>query len=90
MLAPAFNVASVFQPQSGLTPPPKVAVPLNYGTKDGYAFFLKVGPLGNAASLSMARRSEAAPGSFDREGMQVYTHPSSTQQCPSDCFAGPS
>jgi len=51
MLAHAFNSAPVYQPQSGPTPPPRVAVPFDYGTEDGYEFFLKVGPLGNAASL---------------------------------------
>jgi uncharacterized protein len=51
MLAHAFNSAPVYQPQSGPTPPPKVDVPFDYGTQDGYEFFLKLGPLRNAASL---------------------------------------
>src|SRR5438874_536350 len=34
-----------------MTPPPNVEVPFDYGTEDGYEFFLKVGPVGNAASL---------------------------------------
>ena len=51
MLAHAFNSAPVYQPQSGPTPPPKVVVPFDYGTADGYEFFLKVGPLGNATPL---------------------------------------
>lgn len=51
MLAHAFNSAPVYQPQSGPTPPPKVEVTFDYGTEDGYAFFLQLGPLGNAASL---------------------------------------
>lgn len=51
MLAHAFNSAPVYQPQSGPTPPPKVEVPFDYGMEDGYEFFLKVGPLANAAAL---------------------------------------
>jgi putative CocE/NonD family hydrolase len=51
MLAHAFNAAPVYQPQSGPTPPPTVDVPFDYGTQDGYEFFLKLGPLRNAASL---------------------------------------
>ena len=51
MLAHSFHSAPVYQPQSGPTSPPKVAVPFDYGTEDGYEFFLKLGPLGNAAPL---------------------------------------
>ncbi len=51
MLAHVFNSAPVFQPQSEPTPPPRVEVPFDYGTEDGYEFFLKLGPLSNAASV---------------------------------------
>jgi putative CocE/NonD family hydrolase len=51
MLAHAFNSVSVYQPQSEPTPPPKVDVPFDYGTDDGYEFFLKVGPVANLAPL---------------------------------------
>ncbi len=51
MLAHAISAAPVYQPQSGPTPPPKAEVPFDYGTEDGYEFFLQLGPLGNAASL---------------------------------------
>ena len=42
---PAIKAAS---PQAG--PPPKVAVPFEYGTSDGYEFFLKLGTLGNVTA----------------------------------------
>ena len=51
MLAHAFNAVSAYQAQSKPTPPPKVAVPFDYGTEDGYEFFLGVGAIANLASL---------------------------------------
>lgn len=47
MLAHTFHFSTRFRPQSGPTPPPKVVVPFDYGTQDGYEFFLKLGPLSN-------------------------------------------
>ena len=51
MLAHAFGSASAYQPQSQPTPPPKVVVPFDYGTQDGYEFFLGVGPIANLAPM---------------------------------------
>jgi putative CocE/NonD family hydrolase len=51
MLAHAFNAAGVYQPQSKPTPPPKVEVPFEYGTEDGYEFFLRAGSLANLTRL---------------------------------------
>ncbi len=51
MLAAGFDFFSKFKPQSGPTPPPKVRVPFDYGTQDGYEFFLKLGSVANAAAL---------------------------------------
>ncbi len=51
MLAHAFNSAGVYQPQSKPTSPPKVTVPFDYGTEDGYEFFLRAGPLANLTEL---------------------------------------
>jgi putative CocE/NonD family hydrolase len=48
MLAANFGFRSAFKPQSGPTPPPKVHVPFDYGTRDAYEFFLKLGPIANA------------------------------------------
>jgi len=39
MLAANFGAATSFPPEAG--PPPKVVVPFDYGTSDGYEFFLK-------------------------------------------------
>jgi uncharacterized protein len=50
MLAHAFHSVSVYQPQSGPTPPPKVDVPFDYGTEDGYEFFLNAGPIANLSA----------------------------------------
>ena len=41
MLAHAFGAATVYKPQSEPMLPPKVDVPFDYGTQDGYEFFLK-------------------------------------------------
>ena len=43
MLAHNFESAAGFPPLAG--PPPKVTVPFDYGTSDGYEFFLKLGTL---------------------------------------------
>lgn len=51
MLAANFGFLSGFKPQVGPTAPPKVRVPFDYETKDGYEFFLKLGPIGNATRL---------------------------------------
>jgi putative CocE/NonD family hydrolase len=51
MLAHAFNSAGVYQPQSKPTPPPKVTVPFDYGTEDGYEFFLRAGSLANLTAM---------------------------------------
>lgn len=50
MLAHAFNSAFVYQPQSEPTPPAKVTVPFDYGTEDGYEFYLQAGPLANLSA----------------------------------------
>ena len=47
MLAHAFDSAHAYQPQSGPTRPPKVDVPFDWGTEDGYQYFLEAGPLRN-------------------------------------------
>ncbi|MSU51774.1 MAG: CocE/NonD family hydrolase [Opitutus sp.] len=51
MLAANFGFLSSFKPQQGPTPPPKLRVPFDYGTQDGYEFFLKLGPIGNGTRL---------------------------------------
>jgi putative CocE/NonD family hydrolase len=47
MLAHAFASAHAYQPQSGPTRPPKVDVPFDWGTEDGYQYFLEAGTLRN-------------------------------------------
>jgi putative CocE/NonD family hydrolase len=49
MLLHDFQFLSGFKPQEGAAPPPKVLVPFDPGTQDSYDFFLKIGPLRNAA-----------------------------------------
>jgi putative CocE/NonD family hydrolase len=51
MLAANFGFYSSFRPQENPQLPPKVYVPFDYGTKDGYEFFLNVGPIGNLSKL---------------------------------------
>jgi putative CocE/NonD family hydrolase len=47
MVAHAFASAHAYQPQSGPTRPPKVDVPFDWGTEDGYQYFLEAGTLRN-------------------------------------------
>jgi putative CocE/NonD family hydrolase len=51
MLAANFGFYSVFKPQENPQLPPKVRVPFDYGTKDGYEFFLNAGPIANLTKL---------------------------------------
>ena len=51
MLAANFGFYSSFRPQENPVLPPKVRVPFDYGTVDGYEFFLKAGTLGNLGKL---------------------------------------
>jgi len=51
MLAANFGFYSFFQPQANPQLPPKVFVPFDYGTKDGYEFFLNAGPIGGLSKL---------------------------------------
>jgi uncharacterized protein len=51
MLAHAFGAATGYHAQSEPTLPPKVEVPFDYGTQDGYEFFLNAGPIRNLAPM---------------------------------------
>jgi uncharacterized protein len=51
MLAANFGFYNHFSQQDTPQPPPKVRVPFDYGTKDGYEFYLKIGPTGNLSKL---------------------------------------
>jgi putative CocE/NonD family hydrolase len=50
MLAHNFAFFSRFKPRPEPTRPPKTAADFDYGTQDGYEYFLQVGPLANARS----------------------------------------
>jgi uncharacterized protein len=54
MLEANFDFYSSFKPQDNPQLPQKT-VPFDYGTKDGYEFYLKVGPLGNLSKLLAGR-----------------------------------
>ncbi len=47
MLAANFDFYSNFKPEQNPNLPPKTFVPFDYGTKDGYEFYLNAGPIGN-------------------------------------------
>src|SRR5579872_6529570 len=51
MLAANFDFYSFFTPQSHPELPPKVQVPFDYGTPDGYEFYLRAGTLGDLTKL---------------------------------------
>jgi putative CocE/NonD family hydrolase len=47
MLAASFGFYSSFKPQENPQLPPKTSAPFDYGTKDGYEFYLNAGPIAN-------------------------------------------
>jgi putative CocE/NonD family hydrolase len=51
MLAANFGFYAFFQPQANPQLPPKVRMPFDFGTPDGYQFFLKAGTLQNLSNL---------------------------------------
>jgi putative CocE/NonD family hydrolase len=51
MLAANFGFYSVFKPQANPELPPKVRVPFDYGTPNGYEFFLNAGTLANLTRM---------------------------------------
>ena len=51
MLEANFGFYTFFKPRSELAPPPAVFPRFDYGTTDGYEYFLKMGPLSNARKL---------------------------------------
>src|SRR5579871_153893 len=51
MLAANFGFYSFFKLQENPQLPPKSGIPFDYGTKDGYEFFLKAGPISNLSKL---------------------------------------
>jgi putative CocE/NonD family hydrolase len=51
MLAANFGFYAFFKPQENPQLPPKVFVPFEYDTNDGYDFFLNAGPIGNLSKL---------------------------------------
>ncbi len=48
MLAHRFSFYMGFRDREGAPAPPERALPFDYGTPDGYAFYLNLGPLSNA------------------------------------------
>jgi uncharacterized protein len=51
MLAANFGFYAFFKPQENPQLPPKTFVPFEYGTNDGYDFYLSVGAIGNLSKL---------------------------------------
>ena len=51
MLAANFGFYGFFRPQANPELPPKVRVPFDYGTQDGYQFFLNAGTLENLSKM---------------------------------------
>lgn len=51
MLAANFGFYAFFKPQANPQLPAKDSVPFDFGTKNGYDFYLGVGPLGNLSKL---------------------------------------
>jgi len=51
MLEANFGFYTFFKPRAGLEFPPRHWPEFNYGTNDGYDFYLKMGPLSNAKKL---------------------------------------
>jgi uncharacterized protein len=51
MLEANFGFYTFFKPRTEIAPPPARDQRFNYGTKDGYEYFLRMGPLSNARKL---------------------------------------
>jgi putative CocE/NonD family hydrolase len=51
MLAANFGFYTFFRPQANPELPPNVRVPFDYGTQDGYEFFLNTGTLANLSKM---------------------------------------
>ena len=51
MLEANFGFYTFFKPRAGLEFPPRHSPEFDYGTNDGYDFYLKMGPLSNARKL---------------------------------------
>ena len=51
MLAANFGFYAFFKPQENPQLPPKTPVSFDFGTNDGYDFYLNVGPIGNLSKL---------------------------------------
>lgn len=51
MLAANFGFYTIFRPQANPELPPKARVPFDYGTQDGYEFFLNAGTLDNLSKM---------------------------------------
>ncbi len=51
MLEANFGFYTFFKPPTAIAPPPAVFPPFDYGTTDGYDYYLQMGPLSNARKL---------------------------------------
>src|SRR6476620_6945570 len=51
MLAANFGFYASFKPQESPQLPPRAYVPFEYGTNDGYDFYLSVGSIGNLSKI---------------------------------------
>jgi uncharacterized protein len=57
MLAANFGFYTSFQPRTAIAPPPPRGPRYDYGTTDGYEFFLQMGPLSNSKKLLKQKES---------------------------------
>ncbi|HUE43060.1 MAG TPA: CocE/NonD family hydrolase [Candidatus Sulfotelmatobacter sp.] len=57
MLAANFGFYTFFQPRTAIAPPPAREPRYDYGTTDGYEFYLQMGPLSNARKLLKQKES---------------------------------
>jgi len=71
MLAANFGFYSSFKPQENPQLPPKTFVPFDYGTKDGYEFFLNAGPIASLSKL-LAGKSELWDDQMHHDTYDAY------------------
>jgi uncharacterized protein len=57
MLDANFGFYAFFKPQENPQLPPKTPVPFDFGTKDGYEFYLNIGPISNLSKLLEGKSS---------------------------------
>ena len=72
MLAANFGFYMNFRPRPGDPAPPEVTTPFNFGTPDGYEFFLNMGSLGNSEEKYFKRLNPFWTENIDKSSYDAF------------------